>query len=179
MVLKNSRSDSEFLQTKSAWTNVFTTFLFLYALYILATFLLARFFPRFPGIGRALPRGPGGGGGGFWPRGGGFWPGGGGNNPAPGAPPPYSKTSTPEETAWRPGFWTGLAAGAAALQGANYMRQRPVNQGFGGRTGMGGYHDDDDRGVGSSGTRWGSGGGGSSGGGSMRTTSGFGGTRNR
>lgn len=61
--------------------------------------------------------GGGGGGGGGWGPG---WGGGGGGN---GPPPPYSKTDPggPEgaSSSWRPGFWSGLAAGAAGATLAN------------------------------------------------------------
>ncbi|KAL9935612.1 hypothetical protein V8E36_005189 [Tilletia maclaganii] len=152
----------------------------------------------------------GAGGGGWWPGGGGggWWPGGGGGGgPSHGtqpAPPPYSKHGTDpasSSTGWRPGFWTGLAAGVAAdrlmNQGGSSSRQRQQEQqqqqggSFFGRSAAWGRDDDDDRfgngggfggfRGGSSGSRFGGGGGGGegSGSGSMRRSTGFGGTRNR
>ena len=81
------------------------------------------------------------------------WVGGGGGGGGPGfgggPPPPYSKT--PGET-WTPGFWTGMAAGAAALQGASMLRGN--QQGAQRRNAGWGVGDDEDRGVGGSGS-WG------------------------
>jgi hypothetical protein len=66
-----------------------------------------------------------GGQGGSWPWGPGGGGGGGGGGPGD-PPPPYSKFSqTPgHEESWRPGFWTGLAAGAAATSAANAWASR-------------------------------------------------------
>lgn len=137
------------------------------ALYLLFQALRPRFPARFPSWndarrwGGSWGGGPGGGGPGF-----------GGGGP----PPPYSSKPPGTDAAWQPGFWTGLAAGAAALQGANYLRgdgrrQQQQRQGWGVR-------DDDDRGVGGSGS-WGRPATGNGGGGGMRPSTGFGGTRNR
>jgi hypothetical protein len=53
-----------------------------------------------------------------------FGGGGGGGNDPPGPPPPYTRNPPrktyqvpPETQAWNPGFWTGLASGAAAGYG--------------------------------------------------------------
>ncbi|KAI0390800.1 hypothetical protein F5Y17DRAFT_39640 [Xylariaceae sp. FL0594] len=93
-----------------------------------------------PGVG-ALRRRPGGwggggGGGGFDP---GFGPGGGGGGYGGGSygdepPPPYSKNARPNnQESWRPGFWTGLASGAAAAymagnRGSRQQQQRHQQQ---------------------------------------------------
>lgn len=98
--------------------------------YVLLSFLLKLFRPAarrlFPGDGRS----PGTGGGGGGP-GGGHGP---SSRPPPpppsGPPPPYTpKPPTPHNdggAAWRPGFWTGAAAGwaANALMGAARPRER-------------------------------------------------------
>ncbi|KAI2615476.1 hypothetical protein GGR54DRAFT_291379 [Hypoxylon sp. NC1633] len=85
------------------------------------------------GGGRRRPRnnGGGGGGGGFDP---GFGPGGGGggwDDP----PPPYSKSSSSTQNqGWRPGFWSGLAGGAAAGYAAanrGGIRQERRDQDYG------------------------------------------------
>ena len=64
----------------------------------------------------------------------GFW---GGDDPPggpPGPPPPYSRYPrktfevTPETQGWRPGFWTGLASGAAAGYGAGSRRSATQTQ---------------------------------------------------
>lgn len=148
---------------------------------------------------------------------GGFGGGAGGdhNRPRrPGAPPPppypgttptdddpfssFDRTKTAyeaqrHESAWRPGFWTGLAAGGAGLLAADRMRgnnrqQTPLSRtngiggGLGGGWGTRGASSPPsfggvgarstarewDRGEGTSGTS-----------GSFRTSTGFGGTRNR
>ncbi|KAI9646151.1 hypothetical protein NHQ30_005591 [Ciborinia camelliae] len=92
-------------------------------------------------------RGGGGGGGG----GGGFggWGGGGGGGGGPGyddPPPPYPGTGKQytrnygtAEQAWRPGFWTGAAAGAAGayLAGNRANRQQNQGSGWGGGSGSG------------------------------------------
>ncbi|CAO1619613.1 unnamed protein product [Parajaminaea phylloscopi] len=68
-----------------------------------------------------------GNGGGGWGGGGGGWgpghgPGGGGGGDSH-PPPPYSKQDSPGSTgaqsAWRPGFWTGLLAGTTATAALN------------------------------------------------------------
>ncbi|KAL7626759.1 hypothetical protein AAE478_003533 [Parahypoxylon ruwenzoriense] len=77
----------------------------------------------------------GGGGGGFDP---GFGPGGGGggwDDPPPPYPGTNNKTWT-QNQGWRPGFWTGLAGGAAAgymagNRGNNNNRQESRNYGWG------------------------------------------------
>ncbi|SCV74794.1 BQ2448_7823 [Microbotryum intermedium] len=146
------------------------------------------------GAGGRTFGGWGGGGGGWWPGGGGGGGGGGGSGPGRGGPPPpYSAKPDPSTSTsgegWRPGFWSGIAAGALGAAAMNlnrggrsrYEEQRDFE-----RYRDGGW----DRGVGGSGS-WGLGGGGgggslryrdSSGGsnmGSMKTSTGFGGTRNR
>lgn len=65
-----------------------------------------------------------GGWGGFGPGGGG----GGGGGPGD-APPPYYPHQKPNDgssssSAWRPGFWSGLAAGGFATHAANRLSQR-------------------------------------------------------
>ncbi|KAI1281227.1 hypothetical protein F5Y07DRAFT_290394 [Xylaria sp. FL0933] len=85
-------------------------------------------------VARRRPRGGwfgGGGGGGFDP---GFGPGGGGGYDAP---PPYSKynsSSSQGQGGWRPGFWSGLAGGAAAayLAGNRGNRQQEPRNFYGG-----------------------------------------------
>ncbi|KAL1878820.1 hypothetical protein VTK73DRAFT_7473 [Phialemonium thermophilum] len=91
----------------------------------------------------------GGGGGGWWPGGGG---GGGGGGPWDDPPPPYPGSKPSYGQGWRPGFWTGLAGGAAAgYMAGNRGRQNEYNYGAGnpGFWGGGG-----NRGYGST---WGSG----------------------
>jgi len=76
----------------------------------------------FPSNGPLRQARPGGrGGGGFWGGGGGGgwgpgWGGGGGGGGGPwnDPPPPYSGTKPSDGQGWRPGFWSGLAGGAAA-----------------------------------------------------------------
>ncbi|GAA99466.1 uncharacterized protein L969DRAFT_93926 [Mixia osmundae IAM 14324] len=112
--------------------------------------------------GTVPPRGDGGGGGGGW------GPGFGGGPP----PPPYSKSPDTTSTGWRPGFWSGLAGGMAAqsLLNRNTRSMAPQRDSwFGGRGGMNDYQPR----AGPSRERE------SMGGGSMRTSAGFGGTRNR
>lgn len=174
-----SSSTAECALLLAALVSLATLLLFLYALYRLVVALLPRLLAWFrstgPG-GRANGRSWYGGGGS-----GGGGPGGGG------PPPPYTAKPT-EGTSWRPGFWTGALAGALGGEAAARMRgQRGVQPGYGY---TGAYRpaaglrpnyglreaDDWDRGVGGSGS-WG-GGGGSSGAG-MRSSTGFGGTRNR
>ncbi|TVY37241.1 Store-operated calcium entry-associated regulatory factor [Lachnellula subtilissima] len=85
-----------------------------------------------PGAGRAPRRGGGGG-----------WGGGGGDDPYD-PPPPYPGKrygATEQQQGWRPGFWSGSAAGAAAgyMAGrAGNQRQPDVQQGGGGWFGGGG-----------------------------------------
>lgn len=79
-------------------------------------------------VRRAPRRGGGaGGGGGFWPGGGGGGGGGGWDDP----PPPYPGTkpsySSSQAEGWRPGFWSGLAGGAAAGYAANNFGNRNNN----------------------------------------------------
>ncbi|KDE06331.1 hypothetical protein MVLG_03369 [Microbotryum lychnidis-dioicae p1A1 Lamole] len=141
------------------------------------------------GAGTRSNRGGWGGGGGWWPGGGGG--GGGGGGAGSGPPPPYSAKPDPATTTsqgWRPGFWSGIAAGAlgaAAMNQRGGARSRFDEQRDFERYRDGGW----DRGVGGSGS-WGFGGGGGGGGGlrsrdsgsemgSMRASTGFGGTRNR
>ncbi|TVY23064.1 Store-operated calcium entry-associated regulatory factor [Lachnellula hyalina] len=86
-----------------------------------------------PGAGRAPRRGGGGGGG---------WGGGGGDDPYD-PPPPYpgKRYGATEQQGWRPGFWSGSAAGAAAgyMAGrAGNQRQPDVQQGGGWFGGGGG-----------------------------------------
>ncbi|OTB07207.1 hypothetical protein M426DRAFT_318238 [Hypoxylon sp. CI-4A] len=76
--------------------------------------------------------GGGGGGGGFDP---GFGPGGGGGD-WDDPPPPYpghKPSSSAQSQGWRPGFWSGLAGGAAAGYAAANRgnRQEQRNNGFG------------------------------------------------
>ncbi|KAK9472004.1 uncharacterized protein V1510DRAFT_418379 [Dipodascopsis tothii] len=67
-------------------------------------------------------------------RGWGGW--GGGDDQPPGPPPPYSPTDrkpfSPEQAAmreqWRPGFWTGLGAGAAAASLLGRRGQQPPQE---------------------------------------------------
>ncbi|KAI1117070.1 hypothetical protein F5Y14DRAFT_16449 [Nemania sp. NC0429] len=91
-----------------------------------------------PGAAQRRPRNNrffgGGGGGGFDP---GFGPGGGGGGGYGGRygddpPPPYSKySSSSSQAGWRPGFWTGLASGAAAAHLAgNRGGRRQESQNF-------------------------------------------------
>ncbi|KAM0789811.1 hypothetical protein ACM66B_006662 [Microbotryomycetes sp. NB124-2] len=131
--------------------------------------------------------GPGPGGGGGW-----GWPGGWGGSGGPGfgggqggPPPPYTPKATgqPEQGGWRPGFWSGALAGAFATEAASRYRSRGANRydayGRGATRGSSWSRDDDDRGVGGSGS-WGRPSGPSSSSRSeMRESTGFGGTRNR
>ncbi|CAD6985236.1 unnamed protein product [Tilletia controversa] len=156
--------------------------------------------PSTPGAPGSGPRG--GGGGGWWPWGGGFGGGGWGTgNTQP--PPPYSKdepgssSSSTNAGGWRPGFWTGIAAGVIGdrlfqpRQRQQYQQQQQGGGFFGrqnyGRQGGGFMERDDDdghpfggfrgAGAGRAGpSRTGSSG---SGMGSMRRSTGFGGTSNR
>ncbi|KAI2642591.1 hypothetical protein GGS21DRAFT_486412 [Xylaria nigripes] len=90
-----------------------------------------------PGAARRRPRNGwfGGGGGGFDP---GFGPGGGGGGGGGyDPPPPYSKYSTSSrqnQEGWRPGFWSGLAGGAAAgyLAGNRGNRRQEPQSLYGG-----------------------------------------------
>ncbi|KAB5558360.1 transmembrane protein [Coniochaeta sp. 2T2.1] len=123
-----------------------------------------------------------------WGGGGGWGPGGGGGGGGgPGGfddpPPPYPGTKPDGAQGWRPGFWSGLAGGAAAayMAGAGRNRNAP-NVGNGRNDGgswFGGGNDNSDYG-----STWGSGrtrsGGSSSSGSSARHEStGFGGTSRR
>ncbi|KAE8222177.1 hypothetical protein CF319_g4578 [Tilletia indica] len=146
-------------------------------------------------------------------RGGGWWPGGGGGgggggwggrgwgsgNDSANPPPPYTKTepgaSASSSSGWRPGFWSGLAAGVIGDRiFAHQQRQQQQHQyqqgGFFARPNFGGggrnyFDDDDDRPFG--GFRGGGGGmagpsrtrSSGTGGGSTRRSTGFGGTSNR
>jgi len=83
--------------------------------------------------GQGRRRWGGGGPGGGW--GGGWGPGGGGD-----PPPPYPGTKPNTDESWRPGFWTGLASGAAAGYMAGNRRDRQeerYNRGGGGFWGSG------------------------------------------
>ncbi|KAI0914343.1 hypothetical protein F4823DRAFT_350335 [Ustulina deusta] len=101
--------------------------------------------PSTPGAARRRPRngwfggGGGGGGGGFDP---GFGPGGGGGGYDP--PPPYSKysgSSSQGQQGWRPGFWSGVAGGAAAayLAGNRGNRQQEPRNFYGGGSSSSGW----------------------------------------
>ncbi|KAI1815286.1 DUF1183-domain-containing protein [Poronia punctata] len=80
----------------------------------------------------------GGGGGGNDP---GFGPGGGGGGGFGGydePPPPYSKYGRSNQEGWRPGFWSGMASGAAAAYMAGNRGRRQEQRGFfGGGSGSG------------------------------------------
>lgn len=118
--------------TNTAWffwliffgVTVFILYPFLRSLLVLALPFLDNYLPGSSGGG---PGGGGDGGGGGRGGGGGFWGGGpGGRGPFWGGgrpsdpPPPYTprpappKSSSSSDQSWRPGFWTGLAAGSAA-----------------------------------------------------------------
>ncbi|EGG12632.1 uncharacterized protein MELLADRAFT_101065 [Melampsora larici-populina 98AG31] len=148
-----------------AIVGIFIIYPLLRSLFSTALRPVSRYFPgSFGGSGG----GGGGGGGGGWGwgnrPGSRFWGGGRPSDP----PPPYSprnppppKTSGGADGPWRPGFWTGLLAGTAATSGL-----------FGGRgfeapramyRGQGSSRDMDD----------------SSNMGPIRSSTGFGGTRNR
>ncbi|GAA5842132.1 hypothetical protein JCM11251_006534 [Rhodosporidiobolus azoricus] len=111
---------------------------------------LGRFFGG-GGGGGAPPRGGGGGGGGGWFGGWGGGGAGGGPGPStrpPGPPPPYTPKPDPARPAdqgWRPGFWTGAAAGWAANAllgntGAERRREDIYRQPVGwGQQGGGGF----------------------------------------
>jgi hypothetical protein len=99
----------------------------------------------------------GGGGGGGW--GGGWGPGGGGGGGGGGwddPPPPYPgsgpkpSSSTSTEQGWRPGFWSGLAGGAAAGYMAGNREQRGNDRNYGTGGGAGSWGS-------GSGSGWGSG----------------------
>lgn len=121
--------------------------------------------------------GPGGGGGG-----GGGWGSGWGNNSGP--PPPYTKqeydhssaSASSSSASWRPGFWTGLGVGgvaAAALNNRNRNRdpyQQVRQPPFSYDTYRARQFDADDDAFGSSFAQPS---------GSFRSSTGFGGTRNR
>ncbi|OAA54116.1 hypothetical protein SPI_09050 [Niveomyces insectorum RCEF 264] len=120
--------------------------------------------PRRPGGGGGFWGGGGGGGGGFDP---GFGPHGDPPPPYPGTKPPSPSSQTAGE-GWRPGFWSGLAGGAAAgyLAGNRNNRNNYYNDGFGGFGGRDrGYFGGGDGG-------WGGGGGGGWGGGGPSRPSG-------
>ncbi|KAI2468555.1 DUF1183-domain-containing protein [Annulohypoxylon bovei var. microspora] len=91
--------------------------------------------PTRPGAQRRRRDNWGGFGGGFDP---GFGPGGGGGGGGwDDPPPPYPggpKFSSTQNQGWRPGFWSGLAGGAAAGYAAGGRRnnqQEPRNSGYG------------------------------------------------
>lgn len=139
----------------------------------LASYMFLKFlFSLFPSIHRYLPS-PSSGGNrpNFWPGGGGG--GGPGFNGGQPPPPPYSakpQTSPSRSESWKPGFWSGLAAGAAAnhlLRPSTSTSMRESRYGGWGGGNLREWERDDDRGIG-----------GSRGGGMTRST-GFGGTRNR
>jgi hypothetical protein len=100
------------------------------------------------------------GGNGWGGGGGGWWPGGGGGGRWDDPPPPYPGTKPAEET-WRPGFWSGLASGAAAGYMAGNRGQRGDRYGNYGRGG-GIWGDNGGSSWGSGSGSWGSGSGGSS-----------------
>ena len=188
-----------------------TVAILFYIVYSAILFPLYNYFrrnaPRQPGNDTGAPPPPRpwpwsgwyGGGGGGGQGGGGGGGGGGGRGPGgpsrPDPPPPYTGSEKPSTStaqgnsgsgAWQPGFWTGLAGGAAGAALANGLRNRNQEQQYraapfgqrGGGLGFGGRNTAPaprssttwDRGEGSSGT---------TGMGSMRSSSGFGGTRNR
>ncbi|KAH8910101.1 DUF1183-domain-containing protein [Coniochaeta sp. PMI_546] len=130
-----------------------------------------------PGQARRRPRGWGGGGG--WGPGGGGGGGGGGGWDDP--PPPYPGTKPDGAQGWRPGFWTGLAGGAAAAYMAG-NRNRNTQETNYGRNNAGGWFGGNNNSD--YGSTWGSGrtrsGGSSSSGSSARHEStGFGSTSRR
>ncbi|KAH7418558.1 transmembrane protein-like protein 66 [Cadophora sp. MPI-SDFR-AT-0126] len=90
-----------------------------------------------------LPRQPRRGWGGGW--GGGGWGGGPGGGDPYDPPPPYpGKRYSTQQEGWRPGFWSGAAAGAAGgyMAGSRGNRQQEAPRGnswFGGNSG-GGYN---------------------------------------
>ena len=141
-------------------------------------FILYRFIMGVLGNNRQGPvggnnRGPGGGGGGDGPPWNPF------NRPwgddDDGQPPPYSKTGTRASQApWRPGFWTGMAAGGLAGAAGQMLRGGRQNQEVRYRQRGGHRNPDRDRLDRNNG-----GGGGGGGLGSMRTSTGFGGTNVR
>lgn len=123
-------SDSWFDGSESGEGSTFVKYLFLVTFAVVAFIILRSMYLSWQGQGQAGPRRP-------LPRGG--YGGGGGGNDDDDPPPPYdpyprnygtSKKSTPRSSAstrpsssrpqqqqqqdWRPGFWTGTAAGAAA-----------------------------------------------------------------
>ncbi|KAI0105503.1 hypothetical protein GGR51DRAFT_519592 [Nemania sp. FL0031] len=89
--------------------------------------------PGFGALRRPRNRWFGGGGGGFDP---GFGPGGGDGGFGGDPPPPYSKYTSPRQNqeGWRPGFWSGVAGGAAAayLAGNRGDRQQEPRNFYGG-----------------------------------------------
>jgi hypothetical protein len=132
-----------------------------------------------PGPGRRRPRGWGGGGG--WGPGGG---GGGGGDGFNDPPPPYPGTK-PDGGAqgWRPGFWTGLAGGAAATYLAGNRNRNAQQDNLYGRNngGSGWFGNNDNADYGST---WGSGrtrsgGSGSSSSSARHESTGFGSTSRR
>ncbi|GAA5936677.1 hypothetical protein JCM1841_000222 [Sporobolomyces salmonicolor] len=173
---------------ETMFSSLFNLLFVLASLYMLYAFLRSLFPASF-----RLPRIPFSS---FWPGRGGGGGGGGGGGPR-GPPPPYTPKPAEDERSaagWRPGFWSGLAAGAVASELRNrayrptYTARPPVMPptfgagGGGGGTfwtrGAGGWGggnvnvngrewEDDDRGVGTSAS------------GGMRGSTGFGGTRNR
>ncbi|KAK1756017.1 transmembrane protein [Echria macrotheca] len=94
-----------------------------------------------PGAGQGGRRWGGGGGpGGGW-GGGGWGPGGGGGGGWDDPPPPYPGTKpSDQQQGWRPGFWTGLASGAAAgyMAGGRRDTTREDNRSGWGRDRFGG-----------------------------------------
>lgn len=163
-------SDSQIYSKAHSWGDIIFTILWLAFVFFIVYSLIASCFRRNNGTtgssqGRSGPRpgGGGGGGGGWFPgdhRRGDDWA-----NP----PPPYSKTPPNQggSEGWRPGFWTGAAAGGLASHFWNNRQQAeprpywnqwnqvpptggpgPMFGGFGARRPA--RFDNDDRGEGSS-----------------------------
>lgn len=127
--------------TNSAW--FFWMIFIAVTVFILYPFLRSLLVRLLPSLDPVLPGssgggGGGGGGGGPGPR---FWGGGRPSDP----PPPYTPRQPPPKTApdssnpWRPGFWTGLAAGTAAthLFGNRERRNQAYEPGWASSFGAG------------------------------------------
>ncbi|KAI0527902.1 hypothetical protein F5B22DRAFT_9797 [Xylaria bambusicola] len=130
------------------------------------------------GAARRRPRNGwfGGGGGGFDP---GWGPGGGGGYGDYDPPPPYDKYGSSSQGGWRPGFWSGLASGAAAgyMAGNRGNRQQEYRDFYGrGSSGRGGWGSSA---AGPSSSSWGSGSDSTSTSSSRYTSTGFGSTNRR
>lgn len=113
--------------------------LFFFAFFIVLAYIVYSFFKAVGGYssrGTNPARGWGG-----W---GGFGPGGGGGGDAPPPYYPHQKPNDASSSAWRPGFWSGLAAGGLATHAANRLRQPAPASSWGAAERRRAFFDDDD-----------------------------------